>query len=315
MKKLKISILKYFALCSFGISIVQGLIDIPFEGLIMPKLIKRGMNTADGVIVAIVSVVWIFIHLFVFFMGAYIFYRFIKKATEAESKSQVQEQNLLYSCIAHDLKTPITSEQGFASALKDGKIKPEEQAEILDIIYRKSHHMNELIDTLSAYSKLGTESYQLDVKSANICTLVRDLVAINYLELEGKNMEVDIEISDEPIFCQLDEREFRRAVNNLIVNACKHNAEGTNVLIKVHKKNGKAFVTVADNGRTIPSELIETMFQPFVCGNASRTSGNGSGLGLAISAAIVEKHGGKLYVENEVSGYTKGFVIQMRVEE
>ena len=69
MKKLKFSILKYFALCSFGISIVQGLIDIPFEGLIMPELIKRGMNTADGVIVVIVSVVWIFIHLFVFFMG------------------------------------------------------------------------------------------------------------------------------------------------------------------------------------------------------------------------------------------------------
>ena len=83
------------------------------------------------------------------------------------------------------------------------------------------------------------------------------------------------------------------------------------MLIKVHKKNGKAFVTVADNGEKIPSELIETMFQPFVCGNASRTSGNGSGLGLAITAAIVEKHGGKLYVENEVSGYTKGFVIQM----
>ena len=311
MKKLKFSILKYFALCSFGISIVQGLIDIPFEGFIMPELIKRGMNTADRASVIIVVIVWILIYLFIFFMGAYIFYRFIQKTTEAESRRQVQEQNLLYSCIAHDLKTPITSVQGFAFALKEGKIKPEEQAEILDIIYRKSHYMNELIDTLSAYSKLGTESYQLDLKSANVCTLVRDLVAINYSELEEKNMELDIDIPDEPIFCQLDEREFCRAVNNLIVNACKHNVKGTNVLIKVHKKNGKAFVTVADNGEKIPSELIETMFQPFVCGNVSRTSGNGSGLGLAISAAIVEKHGGKLYVENEVSGYTKGFVIQM----
>ena len=315
MKKLKFSILKYFALCSFGISIAQGFVDLIFDQLILPRYMKNGINTSEGVVVAIIMLAWLLISLSVFFMGAYLFYRLIKKATEAESKRQVQEQNLLYSCIAHDLKTPITSVQGFAAALKDGKIKPEEQAEILDIIYRKSHHMNELIDTLSTYSKLGTESYQLTFKSSNLCTIVRDLVAENYSELEEKKMELNIEIPEEPIFCQLDEREFRRAVNNLIVNACKHNAKGTDILIKVQEENGKAFVMVADGGEKIPKELAETMFHPFVSGNASRTSGKGSGLGLAISAAIVGKHGGKLYVENEVKGYTKGFVIQMKVEE
>ena len=57
--------------------------------------------------------------------------------------------------------------------------------------------------------------------------------------------------------------------------------------------------------------LAEKMFQPFVCGNASRTSGNGNGLGLAISAAIVEKHGGKLYMKNSDGEYMKGFVIEI----
>ena len=61
--------------------------------------------------------------------------------------------------------------------------------------------------------------------------------------------------------------------------------------------------------RVVISHLRDKIGSDYI--KTIRTSGNGSGLGLAISAAIVEKHGGKLYVENEVSGYTKGFVIQM----
>ena len=85
-------------------------------------------------------------------------------------------------------------------------------------------------------------------------------------------------------------------------------------MIKVHAVNGNAFVTVADNGEGIAKELAETMFKPFVCGNTSRTSGNGSGLGLAISEKIVERHGGRLYMEKDISGYTKGFVIRLKCD-
>ena len=101
-------------------------------------------------------------------------------------------------------------------------------------------------------------------------------------------------------------------MNNLIINAYRHNSRGTVVLIKVHVVAGTVFVTIADNGNEISKELMEKIFKPFICGNASRTSGSGSGLGLAIAARIVEKHDAKLYVENGISGYTKGFVIQLR---
>lgn len=307
MNKLKTLIVNYFVFCAVGISIALSAVDSTFVDFLFPKY------TDNEAVFKMLIAADILISVLLFFLGAYIFYRLIKKAIKAESKRQVKEQNLLYSCIAHDLKTPMTSVQGFALALRDGKIKPEEQAEILDIIYKKSRHMNELIETLYEYSKLGTENYELHLNQTNLCSLVRDLAAMHYSEFEDKNMELDIEIPEEPIFCQLDEKEFRRAVNNLIVNAYKHNGKGISVLIKVQAENGTVFVTIADNGEKIPQELAETMFKPFVCGNDSRTSGNGSGLGLAISSAIVEKHGGKLYLENRVRGYTKGFVIRMQV--
>ena len=307
MNKIRMQSLKHYMLCTFVIILAESGISWILDYLFYP--IYKGGNGRE-------YMYWMTLNLgtslLFLFVGAYIFYRFSKKVIKAESKRQVQEQNLLYSSIAHDLKTPITSIQGFASALKDGKIKPEEQEEILDIIYRKSRHMNELIETLLAYSKLGTESYALNRNKTNLCSLVRDMAAMNYSEFEEKEMELGIEIPEEPIFCNIDEKEFRRAVNNLIVNAYKHNQRGAHVLIQVHREKDCAFVTVADNGKRIPQELAETMFKPFVSGDASRTSGSGNGLGLAISYTIIEKHGGKLYMKDGVGGYTKGFMVQIQ---
>lgn len=308
MKKLKFLIGKYFVLCSFGISVVGSAIDSTFEDVLLMKYMENETMTK------VLIFLDLFFSVFIFFVGAFIFYRFAKKAIDAESKRQVQEQNLLYSCIAHDLKTPMTSVQGFAVALKEGRIKEEEQGEILDIIYKKSLYMNELIDTLFMYSKLGTNQYLLQKKETNLCVLVRDLAAIHYSEFEDRKMELRIEIPEEEILCELDEKEFRRGIDNLIVNAYKHNPKGTCVRIRVYSERGVAFVTIADDGNPIPKELKENMFQPFVCGNDSRTSGKGNGLGLAISWEIIEKHGGKLWMKEQVNGYKKEFVIQMRAK-
>ena len=305
MNKLKVIIFRYFVFCAFGVSVVCSAVDSLFSDILWHKYAYNEMAMK---FILFFHLLCLFVP---FFLGAYIFYKFTKKALEKESKRQVEEQNLLYSCIAHDLKTPMTSIQGFACALKDGKVKPEEQGEILDIIYKKSRHMNDLIETLSVYSKLGTQSHVLDKKKTNLCALIRELVAVHYPEFEERQMEPEIEIPEEPIFVELDEREFCRAINNLLINAYKHNQKGTDILIKVCQEKGKAILTVADKGEKIKKELKERMFQPFVCGDVSRNSGNGSGLGLAISVAIVEKHGGKLYLKEKIDGYTKGFVIEM----
>ena len=71
------------------------------------------------------------------------------------------------------------------------------------------------------------------------------------------------------------------------------------------------YVVVADNGKAISKEQERNIFEPFVCGDTARSSGNGNGLGLTISKIIIEKHGGKLYINNNISGYTKGFIVKM----
>ncbi len=311
MDKLKKKIIIYFLICAVGISIAESVSSVIFDNIMESVILPRFELNPQLTTVVLMVVAAILISIFILAGGALVFYRLVRKAVEEESQRRTAEQNMLYSCIAHDLKTPMTSVQGFAAALRDGKIKAEERGEICDIIYLKTKHMNELVDTLSAYSKLGTEDFALNLEEVNICTLVRDTAAMNYSDFESKGIEMIIDIPDKPIICSLDKKEFTRAVNNVIVNACKHNPIGCEVLIKVHTEGERTHITIADTGDVIPEELVPTLFDPFVCGNASRTSGTGSGLGLAVSARIAEKHGVKLSYRIGVGGYSKGFVFEI----
>ncbi len=311
MDKLRKKVIKYFIICTVAIYIAESVSTVIFD-IIMEKVLTPKYSSAPTPLPVFLMVfLSVLFSVLILTAGALVFYKLLKKAVEEESNRRTSEQNILYSCIAHDLKTPMTSVQGFAAALRDGRIKEEEKDEICDIIYMKTKHMNELVDTLSAYSKLGTEVFKLNLEETNICTLVRDTAAMNYSDFESKGIEMSIDIPDEPFICYLDKKEFTRAVNNIIVNACKHNDSGCQVLIRVHSENEHTYITVADTGALIPDEILPTLFDPFVCGNASRTIGTGSGLGLAVSARVSEKHGIKLSYRTDIDGYTKGFVFSI----
>lgn len=239
--------------------------------------------------------------------AAFVFYKRTGKALKTESERRVREQNLIYAAMAHDLKTPMTSVQGFAKALSDGKIRPDEQREIFEIIYRKSNSMNDMVNTLFDYAKFGLEDYKPDYAELDICSLVREIVAENYCDFEEHGIELDIDIPDEGIKINADKTELKRAVSNLIVNIYKHNPGGIKAKVSVCKENDKAEIRIADSGNALPEDM--DIFEPFVTENTARTLGHGTGLGLAIAKRIIQRHGGELSVSTTDDEYTKMFVI------
>lgn len=104
---------------------------------------------------------------------------------------------------------------------------------------------------------------------------------------------------------------MKRAISNLLINAYKHNQKGANILVKVDTEGDMIRIIIADNGDVIDKESAATIFEPFAKGDASRSGGTGTGLGLAISKLIAEKHKGRLYIDDAIEGYVKGFVISM----
>lgn len=243
------------------------------------------------------------------FGAAFAFYRMTGRALKKETERRVREQNLIYAAIAHDLKTPMTSVQGFAKALSDGKVRPEEQQEVFDIIYRKSRSCDEMVNTLFEYSKLGTDGYKPELAETDVCALVRDIIAESYCDFEDNGIELNIDIPDEAIMINADRSELKRAVTNLIVNVYKHNPSNIRARISVAEESGRAEIRIADSGDPLPEGVY--IFEPFVTENTARTVGRGTGLGLAVTKRVIERHGGEVKVRPAADGYTKEFVIRL----
>lgn len=263
-----------------------------------------------------------------------------------EAKSQRQqyekEKQQLFSNIAHDLRTPITTIRGYAKAIAEGVVEEEEKKrEYIGTIVKKTDHINELVELLLIYTKLENTEYQFVYEETDFTEFVREVV-IEYMDdFERAEMDLDLEIPEREIRLFIAKTEVRRVIGNLLINAIKHNPPYTKVRLKLYeyvdeshniehvKDQAKEYIKehvkdhikeqdeeqnewqnkvhnqwvifeVADNGNPIPEEVKRHMFEPFVSGNESRTSGSGSGLGLSICKKIMEKHHGSLvYKESE----------------
>lgn len=306
MTKLRNQIMITFLVILFALSVFDSLIEV-----LMSLLESYAGQYPELAVPAVIGV--LVLNLAVYVICGYVFFRIIRKSIRKESQRQMQEKDLVYAAIAHDLKTPMTSVQGFAKALADGRIRAAEQQEIFDIIYRKSNSMNDMINTLFAYAKLGTESYQPVMAQVDLCSLVRDITAENYTDFEEHDIALDIDIPDEAIMINADKNELKRAVTNLIMNVYKHNPDGIKAGISVGRENGRAVIRIADSGNALPEDV--DIFEPFITENAARTIGRGTGLGLAITKRIIERHGGELYVDTADANFTKAFVVKMTVTQ
>ena len=248
-------------------------------------------------------------------------FRAIQQEREAEQKEFDCKRNLMLSDIAHDLRTPMTTVNGYANALADGMVQDvHQQAAYLAAIQRKSHRMNDLINLLFEYVKLDSEGFTLDRKPHNLCEIARENAALIYSDVEDAGMTLDAEIPDEPIMVSVDEVQISRVITNLLTNAMRHNDRGTRIMLCLFRQEDVIHLMVADSGTIIPEELEAHLFEPFARGDASRKSNGGSGLGLSIAKKVVEMHGWKMRLVQQpqiqhypyVERYAKAFLIQIK---
>lgn len=233
------------------------------------------------------------------------------EAAKEEMQRQYESQrNLILSDIAHDLRTPITTIGGYAKALNDGMVTdPEKCKEYLEAIENKSARMSALITLLFDYVKLGSEGFDLKLEKADLCELMRENAALLYSDVEAKNMELVVEIPEEPCMVEVDALQFSRVITNIITNAIRHNEPGTTVSLELRQDMDRVVIIISDDGDLIDIEVAEHIFEPFAVGDKSRRTKGGNGLGLSIAKKIVEMHGWKLSLYQNQWGYKKAFII------
>ena len=237
-----------------------------------------------------------------FTIVAYGYYKKVNQSILKETKRQAKERNMLFANIAHDLKNPISSVLGFARALESGAVKEEEQQTVLHTIGEKTLQVDEMIQKMFQYAKLEADGYLLQCQNTDLCKLIREVLALQYSEIEEKNMELDIDIPDKSVMKEIDVAEFSRVLRNLISNAIKHNENGTKIFVSLKENGNRVKIVVADSGIPIPPEQRQTIFEPFQCSDESRVAKDGSGLGLAIVKNAVSFHQGDITVRNREGG-------------
>lgn len=208
----------------------------------------------------------------------------------------------LISNISHDLKTPLTAIQGYTEGLKDGVADtPDRQSKYLQTILSKAKDMSTLVDELSFYAKIDSNTIPYTFKEINIRDYFDDCVEEISLDLEMKRIEVQYYNDvDEATTVIADAEQLKRVINNIVGNSLKYMDKHHGILqIRLLDIGSYVQVEIEDNGSGIPKADIPLIFDRFFRADTSRNSKKGgSGLGLAISKKIIEDHSGKIWAES-----------------
>lgn len=217
---------------------------------------------------------------------------------EKRNQHLQNENQRIISDISHDLKTPITVIQGYTKAISDGMVPPEEKDKYLSIISDKAESLAEQINEIHDYTKLDHPDYSYDMKPVDICEYTREFFARSYDELEIEGYLVDVEIPEVSIMVNLDIGKFNRVYSNLVNNFMKYNKPGKTIYCRIEYDDISVTIKIGDDGIGISKKIKGDIFDPFVMGEKSRSSG-GSGLGLAMVNKIVKRHQGSVEVMNK----------------
>ncbi len=214
--------------------------------------------------------------------------------------AQQAERDFLAN-VSHELKTPLTSIQGFAQAMLDGAVDSAEGVRrSANIIFGEADRMRRLVESLLDLARLEAGLRALTLQPLDLRALLT--VAADGVSLRARETGVALNVQLPPALPPItgDGDRLAQVLTNLLDNALKHTPAGGAVTLSAAVAPGAVEVAVADTGSGIPPEDLSRIFERFYQVDKSRPRSGGLGLGLAISRDIVEAHGGTLRAESQV---------------
>ncbi|GAB4534443.1 MAG: hypothetical protein Fur0018_24280 [Anaerolineales bacterium] len=207
--------------------------------------------------------------------------------------------------ISHDLKTPLTSIQGFAQAILDGTAEaPEMRRQAAQVIYDEASRMHRMVLDLLELARFDAGMVRLEIAPLELRALLTSLTQKLAPLAAEKDIHLDMQ-ADTPLpLIPADGDRLTRVFTNLLDNAIRHTPPGGAVTLSVSREPDKVVVCVEDTGSGIPPEALPRLFERFYQVERSRAgrTGRGSGLGLAIASEIVRAHGGGIRAANRAQG-------------
>lgn len=231
-----------------------------------------------------------------------------KELVSQKKESQIQSAKLeelnqfkdkLFSIIAHDIRSPITSLVSTLNSVKDQALTIQDLYESLPDLTKNTSNILELIDSLFGWARTQLGGAKVYPRIFHLDTIIDN--EIDFFSTRAKEKKISLSKSNSSeINVFADKDMISLVIRNLISNAVKFCSSGDKIEISVRNLNDMVEVEVSDTGKGIPNEMLEKLFTTGVVSTEGTSGEIGTGLGLMLSKEFVEKNGGTLTVKSEV---------------
>lgn len=234
----------------------------------------------------------------------------INTLLECQKKKKIEYQNKdsnlkeIITNLSHDIRTPLTSLDGYLQLLAEADLQADKERYTV-IIKSRIKSLKEMLDELFTYTKLQNDSYQLDVMPQNINKIFCDTIFSFYDDFKERNMEPDVQITDEQMIVICNEAAVKRVLQNIIKNGLEHSQNQMGISLQ---RNNRKVIILFRNGYSNSETMdINQIFDRFYKADKARSS-NSTGLGLSIAKGLVLK------MDGEISANLTGDIFEITVE-
>jgi signal transduction histidine kinase len=226
-------------------------------------------------------------------------------------KSEYRRQEFVAN-VSHELKTPMTTIAGYVDGILDGTIPEEKGRQYLQVVSDETKRLNRLVRSMLDISRLQDQQgipeeqkTRFDVEE----TLGQVLIRFEQ-KIEAKNLQVQVDMPDHPVFTHANQDYITQVLYNLVDNGVKFCPEGGALGLNIREGSGKVYLSVSNEGQTIPPEELPLVFDRFHKMDKSRSQNRDSwGLGLYIVKTIVSAHGENISVDSREGKTTFAFTL------
>ena len=212
-------------------------------------------------------------------------------------KSEYQRQEFVAN-VSHELKTPMTTIAGYVDGILDGTIPPERHRYYLGIVSDETKRLSRLVRSMLDISQLQDQEIPEEKKMHFDLEECAGQVLITFeKKITDKHIDVDVDIPEHPVYTFANKDSVTQVIYNLLDNAVKFCPEGGQLGLRIREGGNKAYVSISNQGETIPADELPLVFDRFHKLDKSRSQNrDGWGLGLYIAKTIVCSHGENISV-------------------
>jgi signal transduction histidine kinase len=234
----------------------------------------------------------------------------VRLAMEERSRGEIEEaRRQLVAAASHDLRTPLASLRLLVESIDDGVATGETRDRYLKEIRTHVAVLSDLIDDLFELSRIEAGDISWTLHQVELHDLIGDTVAAMRAPADERGVSIAAELPPGELLASANAEKVQRVLFNLIQNAIRHTPADGSVTVRARMAGSGVEVEVADDGEGVPAGDGERVFEAFYRGDAARGE-EGAGLGLAISRAIVEGHGGRIWLEDGAPGTRVRFTLK-----